>query len=115
MALRRYKITGRGSFTRWELPDGRPLPFGQTIPGDATLVRHEAGLNDEIIMDEATAAKHPDARLIVILDRARIEVRAETATDAPPAETPPAAAPAAEKVKKAKAHKAPAEAPKAEG
>lgn len=110
MTLRRYKITGRGSFTRWETADGRPVPFGQDTPADARLVFHDAEVNSDIIMLETTAAKHPDAKLIPLLDRDQVAIKSEPAPAAA-AEVAPA-----EETKKAKAHKEPkAKAPKAEG
>ena len=76
MALKRYRITGRGSFTRWE-KDGLPIRKGEPKT-DAHLIRHDADVNPEIIMDDAAASKHPEAGLILILDRDLITVTSDT-------------------------------------
>lgn len=78
--LKRYKMTGRGSVTRWEFPEGHPQagqPCRGQPPGEAVLRRYQADQRHEILLEPEYAEKHPEMGLIPILDRARIEVRSE--------------------------------------
>lgn len=87
--MRKYVMTGRGSITRWEHEDGRPVGLG-TIPPDAILVRHEAKENPEIIVSD-DFAKNPSNAHFKLRPMIAGSVTTETAPPAPPAPAPKAA------------------------
>ena len=76
MQLKRYKITGRGSLTQWEKPDGTPSPRGRTPDADCILVRHTAKENSDVILDAefANDARNVHFKLVPILERGTITV-----------------------------------------
>lgn len=61
MAMNKYVITGRGSVTRYEDAEGKPI-LG-TVPSGAHLVRHEKDENPVLLLDDEVAKKPQHAHL----------------------------------------------------
>lgn len=77
MELKRYRITGPGSLSRWE-HKGKPTPFGQAPHPDAVLVYHAADENAELLLTDKGAEQNAHMKLVPILGRDTIAVKNET-------------------------------------